>query len=233
MVQFFFGDKNYSYDISKHNNILCSDYFKDSQLAFLQEQMELSSLIILKQVHGINGLIIKEPLINITLRTFEGDFLITNQKNIGLGLLTADCLPIIFYDEVKQVVAAAHAGWRGSVLKIAQKVITEMKLQFDCKVGDIQLFFGPAAQVCCYEVSDNFYSNALNDTLFACSIIKRGERLFFDNGLYNLNQLLSLGIMQDNVNYDSFLCTMCNDVFCSYRKDQKAQTRNITVVSLK
>jgi len=248
MIQLFFGSKDYAYNIKKTKKILCSEYVKDLQLSFLQKEMNVTYVMILKQVHGADGLTIKEnnfvyhckrsalvqeKLETISLRSLEGDFLITNKKKVGLGLLTADCLPVIFYDPDKHVVAAAHAGWRGSVLGICKKVLQNMQLTFGSDVKNIQVFFGPAAKVCCYEVSEQFYNNALNDTLFEKSIIKKYEKLFFDNGYYTTQQLLECGVLQNNICYNQYFCTMCSSLFCSYRQDGGAQTRNITVVSLK
>jgi len=252
MIQTFFGDKAHAYSLTNGKSISAQEYFKDPQLSFLQEHMGLTSLIVLKQTHSADGFIfssknvlarhcerpqgdvaIQENLDIPPLRTHEGDFIITNQKNVGIAVLTADCLPIIFYDQHKKVIAIAHAGWRGSVKKIAQNVIQEMEVRFATNVKNIQVWFGPAAQVCCYEVSENFYKEAADDEQFQNSIIKKGKNFFFDNGEYNKKQLLEMGILESALCFDAYLCTLCTPRFCSYRKDQGAQTRNVTVVSLK
>jgi polyphenol oxidase len=235
MIQLFFGDKRHRFNIIKQSSFLCSEFFKDSRLLFLQKKVSLTHLVLLKQVHGIDGIIIKDKkdIQNVQIRTIEGDFLITNQKQVGLALLTADCLPIVFYDTEKKVIAAAHAGWKGSVLGIGKKVINQMRLSFGSDVKNIKVFFGPAAKVCCYEVSEQFYNNAQDDTLFGQSIIKKKKKFFFDNGDYNKKQLLECGVLQNNICYQQYFCTIGIDRFCSYRQDSGAPARNITVVSLK
>lgn len=235
MIQFFFGDTHDSFNVSEQSVHKISEFFKDPQLAFVGLRMNLSHLVILKQVHGNDGVIIesKNDLQDILIRSIEGDFLITNQKGVGLGLLTADCLPLIFYDSRNQIIAAVHAGWKGSVLGISKKVVTHLIKNFHTDVRFLKVFFGPAARVCCYEVSEQFYNNALHDTLFQKSIIKRNDRFYFDNGVYNAGQLFECGILKDAISYEQYVCTLCSEKFCSYRKEQSAQTRNVTVVSLK
>src|SRR5438477_544569 len=83
--------------------------------------------------------------------------IIINVKNLGIGILTADCLPIIFYDPYNNIISIAHAGWRGTMQNIAIKVIETMRNSFKSKPENIEVFFGPSAKDCCYEVGENFY----------------------------------------------------------------------------
>ena len=69
-----------------------------------------NKLVLLNQIHSNKVIIIKEYKKNINL---NGDGFITKNKKIILGILTADCAPIFFYDEITKTIAAAHAGWRG------------------------------------------------------------------------------------------------------------------------
>src|SRR3989344_9516562 len=70
-----------------------------------------------------------------------------------LGVRTADCLPILFYNKQAGVVAVVHAGWQGTVQKIVQKAVNAISEEFDCPLGDFYFYFGPAARVCCYEIT--------------------------------------------------------------------------------
>src|SRR3990167_757228 len=80
-------------------------------------QYGFSALKILRQIHGVVGTAVKADDLTRALSLFEkeGDYLITDQPNIALGVLTADCLPVVIYDQVRNVVGIAHAGWRGTV----------------------------------------------------------------------------------------------------------------------
>jgi len=81
-----------------------------------------------------------------------GDALITNQPGLLLAVQVADCLPILLVDPRKRVVAAVHAGWRGTVKRIAEKTVGEMRARFGCRPRDIRAAIGPGIHRCCYEV---------------------------------------------------------------------------------
>lgn len=81
-----------------------------------------------------------------------GDALITNQPELLLAVQVADCLPILLVDPKKRVVAAVHAGWRGTVKRIAEKTVGEMRALFGCRPQDIRAVIGPGIHRCCYEV---------------------------------------------------------------------------------
>ena len=82
------------------------------------------------------------------LEVREGDFLITNQPGMGIAVLTADCLPIIFYVPQHNFVAAAHARWRASIAGIGIKVLENFNQQYNLDLSQVQVYFGPAARSC-------------------------------------------------------------------------------------
>lgn len=81
----------------------------------------------------------------------DGDAIIINKKNIGIGVFAADCTPVIVYDTKKQVVAAIHSGWRGTFDEITKKTCEYMINIYDC--NDLKVIIGPHIRQCCYEVS--------------------------------------------------------------------------------
>ena len=156
-----------------------------------------------------------------------GDYLITSVPQVGLAIATADCLPIIIYDPVQQVVAAIHAGWRGSVAGIAKKVITTMQTTFGSQPADLHIFFGPSAGVCCYAVDEQFVRELPEPGPY---IVYRDGKIFFDNLLYNQLALEHCGVR--NFVHQYWRCTICSPDFCSYRRDGKAAKRQMTIVTL-
>ena len=95
------------------------------------------------QVHGFRVALIDRP--DYTQDELQGfDALITALPGVGIGVHTADCVPILLYDEGHRVVAAVHSGWKGTVQRISQKVLFEMRYKFGCKAGDIRAAIGPA-----------------------------------------------------------------------------------------
>ena len=95
------------------------------------------------QVHGSRIAVIDRP--DLTREDLEGyDAFICKLPGVAIGVRTADCVPILLYDPVRRVIAAVHSGWKGTVLKIAKKVITLMESDFGCKPSDLSVIIGPA-----------------------------------------------------------------------------------------
>ena len=76
----------------------------------------------------------------------------TNEKNVTLLILVADCLPVFFYDPVHQAIGLAHAGWRGTVTHIAPKTLLAMSEAYGTQPAEVKVALGPSIGACCYEV---------------------------------------------------------------------------------
>ena len=95
------------------------------------------------QVHDCKVAIIDRP--GMTREELEGyDAFVTRRPGIAIGVRTADCVPVLLYDPVKRVVAAVHAGWKGTVLHISQEAIRVMSQEFGCHPADMKAVLGPA-----------------------------------------------------------------------------------------
>lgn len=155
------------------------------------------------------------------------DALVTNIDNLPLAIFTADCLSIFFYDPAYKVIGLAHAGWRGTKDKIALKTVQLMQDKFASKAQDILAGFGPALKSCCYEVGREFHG------YFSSGLHQRGKRLYLDLPGINKNQLLSAGILEKNI-FDPGHCTHCrSDLYFSYRRDNKAAGRMMSVMMMR
>jgi len=178
-------------------------------LAFKYD-FNLENLVYMNQVHGNNV----EVVTRDSLRLIDNcDGIITKDKSLVLMVMVADCIPIIFMDKVKGVIAAVHAGRNSTFQKIAEITAKKMIDDFDCKPKDIEVVFGPSIQKCCYEVSFELVD-----------IVKKtfGEK--FVSGrlidLQGINKMLleKLGIINIRI-YD--ICTKCqNEDYFSFRKDK-------------
>lgn len=82
---------------------------------------------------------------------YECDGLITNQPGLALTIFSADCIPVLLYDPVKRVIAAVHAGWRGTAGDIAGKAARKMREEYGSETGDILAAIGPGISLCCFE----------------------------------------------------------------------------------
>ena len=95
------------------------------------------------QVHEAKVAFIERP--GMTREELEGyDVFVTTLPGVAIGVRTADCVPVLLYDPVKRVVAAAHAGWKGTVLHISEKTVELMTVKYRCHAADIKAVLGPS-----------------------------------------------------------------------------------------
>ena len=146
----------------------------------------------------------------------EIDGLVTNEPGIPIITFYADCVPLFFYDPVKQVIAMAHSGWKGTVERIGEKMITFMRKEYGCEAKDIVCAIAPSICQSCYEVSEDVALRFLE--VFGDSY---GEELLYkkENHKYQLNlhkaceiTLLEAGVLKEHLDITD-LCTCCNPKF--------------------
>lgn len=159
---------------------------------------------------------------------------ITDRHGIALGVVTADCVPVLLIDRKKRIVAAVHAGWRGTAKKILQKTVKKMLDSFGSKPEDMIAGIGPAIGQCCYEVDEKVIDPMKKefDYLNRFSAQKKESKWYIDLQMINREQLIETGLMPDNINIVS-LCTSCHsDLFYSYRRDGAGTGRMMAVVMI-
>ena len=174
-----------------------------------------------KQVHRNQVLVIDGQFQDQEILSAEDDALVTGQEGFFVGVYTADCLPILLADPVKKVVAAVHAGWRGSLLGVVGKTIREMLQKFGCHPGDLLAALGPGIGSCCYEVG-NLVLEPLRESYpdgDGMYRIKENGKGMLDLLELNRRQLLGAGLREESI-YAAGLCTYCHpDLFTSYRRE--------------
>ena len=218
---------------------LATDELKD-RCNELAQKLDLQTIILLTQTHDTNGHVVNDTFLNSTNHILgaSGDFLITKYKNIGIGVLTADCLPIVIIDPLSDIVAVVHAGWRGTLAHIVIKAIEQLEQECNSDKTALQIYFGPAAGSCCYQIQPDFLQTETGEQdekekrkqkqLLASCVHKREQKLFFDIIAYNKQLLLAYGIAEDQINTNNHYCTICNKQYCSYRRDATIK-RQITL----
>ncbi|HLI08343.1 MAG TPA: peptidoglycan editing factor PgeF [Ktedonobacteraceae bacterium] len=169
----------------------------------------------------------------------KADAIITRQRGIALALSFADCVPLLLYDPVRQAIALAHAGWRGTARGIALAAVEAMREQFSSRPQDIYAGICPSIGPCCYEVSeyvrDLFSGRASFSEMpaaeryrplvreaatFLTRYLPQGESLRLDLWQTNYNQLLLAGLLPAHIEASN-LCTGCHtDQFFSHRMEQ-------------
>jgi YfiH family protein len=151
-------------------------------------------LVIAKQVHGIKTVQVKKPWSHE--HAPEADAIVTAERGIGLGILTADCAPVLFAAKKERIIGAAHAGWRGAVGGILESTVEEMK-KMGAKAENIEAAIGPCIGPNSYEVKNDFRDPFLaqdssNEVFFKPS--PRPGHLLFDLPGYVAGRLHLLGI---------------------------------------
>lgn len=152
----------------------------------------------------------------------DTDGLVTDRRGICLMVLSADCVPVLLYDPWKKVIAAVHAGWRGTAAHIAAKAVTVMKDRFGCLPERILAGIGPSIGPCCFEV-DEKVAGVFRE-LFSSErdIVVPGQREGkFQVDLWEANrmELIETGVKNSNIELAG-MCSVCHsDRFFSYRRD--------------
>lgn len=193
----------------------------------------VKNLVLVNQVHGSKVLVIKDsnpagqPVV-------EADAIITNIAQVPIGIMTADCLPVLIYDPVKKAVAAVHAGWKGSAGGVSIEAINAMRLQYGSDPKDMVAALGPYIGPCCYSVRENVVDEFKNRFgSYTGYIQKFKDEIRLDIGLANIEQLTGSGIPKANISFEP-VCTSCNNaLFFSYRKDGGRTGRQLSYIMLK
>lgn len=164
----------------------------------------------------------------------EKDAFITREPGVCLAGLFADCVPLYFFDPVHRAVGLAHAGWKGTVLKVAVTTVEAMGAAFGTEPGKMLAAIGPSIGVCCYEVDETVVSRVKealepvsNAPLFNGSDSETALYRSVGSGKYMLNLqevnrqiMIKAGILPSNIEITK-LCTSCNtDLFFSHRKEK-------------
>ncbi len=212
-------------------------------------------LITLRQIHSdIVQLISARPE-----TTSQGDALITAAPGSLLAIQTADCIPILLADPRHRAVAAIHAGWRGTVARIAAKTLGRMQMEFGTRPDEVVAAIGPGISRCCYEVGpdvvkdfaakfpearswfegpfDALASGEDPNPLPWLTMMPPGHeapppRCMLDLKAANVSILAEAGVPRKNI-VVSELCTSCRgDLFFSYRRE-KATGRMMSVIGIR
>ncbi len=186
----------------------------------------------------------------------RGDASITNRPGLLLSIQTADCVPILLVDPKKRAIAAIHAGWRGTLARIAAKTIGKMQMHFGTNPADLLAAIGPSIGPCCYEVGtevatqflsqfsdaptyfDEFRTGDEPNPIQWLNMMPPGHQpppkgVLLDLRKANRSQLLAAGLRPQNI-HTIDLCTACQpDLLFSYRKQGPASGRLMSVIALR
>lgn len=193
---------------------------RNQQLLCTALHIEKEQLIIPYQTHSVNALVIDKEFLqqnaekrNEQLQNI--DALMTQEKGVCLCVSTADCTPILLYDRKQQVIAAIHAGWRGSVNYIVRNTLEQMNRLYNTQGEDIFAAIGPCIGFDAFEVGDEVY-DAFKQNDFPMEYISgwkpETHKWHIDLQMANSVQLIDFGVPTEQID----ICDICT--FTHYEK---------------
>jgi YfiH family protein len=213
---------------------------------------ESSAMLPLKQFHS--GLV--RQFDSHTSEPVHADAAITDHPGLLLAVQTADCVPILLVDPKKRAIAAIHAGWRGTLRRIAAKAVGHMRMHFGSKPSDLLAAIGPAIGGCCYEVGTEVAAEFLSQFADAPDFFdefRTGDEpnpvqwlnqmppghqpppksVLLDLHKANHAQLRDVGLEDKNI-FVSSLCAACRpDLLFSYRKQGTQSGRQMAAIAIR
>ena len=214
------------------SNDLPSNVEKNLQIVKKKINRSAKNIFLLHQIHS-NKFIYIDDKYKFKKKP-KADAIITNQKNLPIAVLTADCVPILICDKKKNYIAAIHAGWKGAYKGIVEKVIKFM-IKKDCKLKDITAVIGPCISVENYEVKKDLIKRFLKkDQKNQIFFKKINNKNFFNLNKYIYTQLKNLKVKNiDIINKDTF--NTKNNFFSARRsisRNENDYGRNISIIMI-
>ena len=196
-------------------------------------RIKQKKIILLKQIHS-NKFFYIDKNFNFKKDRYKGDAIITAQKKIVIGVLTADCAPILLYDKNKNMISAIHAGWKGAYKDIVKNVVNFM-LKKGCTTKTITAVIGPCISIKNYEVKKDFLLKFLKkDNKNKIFFIRKKSKIFFNLNKFIYFQLKSLDIKNiEIINKDTF--DIKNNFFSARRsisRNEDDYGRNISIIMI-
>lgn len=215
-------------------------------------------LVTLRQIHS--SLVVRVGAADaLRERPWKGDGLMTGEPGLLLGIQTADCIPVLVADRKRQVVAAFHAGWRGTVKRIVENGVGRMRVEFGSRPGDLVAAIGPGVGACCYAVGEEVLSSFESQFSYARELFREvydadavrtkypmlfltqrapghspiGPGLHLDLVEANRRQLLDAGLKATVIKVVGG-CTSCQtQLFFSHRASQGRAGRMLSVIGVR
>ena len=177
-IKHCFFSKNGGVSKELYNSLNCGlgsgdkkeNVLKNLSIVSKKMGVDKNNLYTMSQTHSNKVVIINKN--NQDIKTVDSDALITNIKNISISVLTADCVPILIYEKINNVVACIHAGWKGAINGIVENTFNKMM-----RLNENNNFYvaiGPCIGLENYEVGKEFYDKFIHEN-------KKNERFFFQN----------------------------------------------------
>ena len=205
--------------------------YKNLSLVSKKMKINQKKLSLMHQTHSNKAIIINKK--NKNSKKFYSDALITKIEGIALGVVTADCVPVILYDIKNKIIGCIHAGWKGASTGIIENTIKKFR-KLNSK-NKIFASIGPCIGKKSYEVDVDFYKKFISKSKknAVYFLKKNNNKKLFNLRKYVNDKLIKLNVRVDHVNFDTF---KEKNKFFSFRRSQKLGEndygRCISVISL-
>lgn len=173
---------------------------------------EPGRLVLLDQMQKDQILLVREPIHTLPA-PLQYDAMMTDSPNVFLGILTADCLPILVVDRGRKIIAAIHAGRQGTSLQITSNVLKTMKTDLGCSTRDLLIGIGPSIGSCCYEIDEKVFHPEWKPF----STEKGRGKWMVDLVQVNIALLKNEGVKEEQIFRINVCTRCCSDLFFSYR----------------
>jgi polyphenol oxidase len=210
------------------------------------------ALVAVRQIHSaiVHAIRSDDGALEGTLATsdgkavLEGDGLITALPGVMLGVGTADCVPVLIADVRNRVVAAFHAGWRGTAARIVEHGVNTMRLEYDSQPQDLVAAVGPSIGPCCYSVGDEVRADFESNFSYASGLFRTASdpeqptsKIHLNLWKANQQQLLDAGLNKTQITVVGE-CTACSSDahgamrYFSHRAEHGAAGRMLNVIGI-
>jgi polyphenol oxidase len=249
-----YGGSSLNLGFTKHDTRAAVERNREAFLLALDADPGAWRLVTQRQVHS-------DLIHHVTVAAARptGDGLITDVPGLLLGVQTADCLPVLLVDTKRRAVGAFHAGWRGTLQRIVEKGVGEMRRQFGSVPAELRAAIGPGIHSCCYQVGEEVREKFHSQFAYAGEVFREVREsnpvhekypllflharppghgpeetlLYLDLVAANTRQLLDAGVPAESISALP-LCTSCRtDLLFSYRKEKGVVGRLLGVVGIR
>jgi YfiH family protein len=186
-------------------------------------------IVTMRQVHGAEIVEVKDRKLK---EAGEADGMVTDETEIFLAVLTADCVPLLFAATEQNLAAAVHAGWRGTLAGIAEKMVRLFEQRYGVAAADLEVALGPSIGSCCYEVKDDVAGPLMKrwGRLTTPSIVTKGGKSFVNLRRLNRDILRASGVPGKQL-HEVGPCTSCAaEKFFSYRRERGETGRQMSFI---
>ena len=215
------GSRDKKKDVINNLKIVCKKIGAKYEKLVLLNQVHSNKFFFIKKNHNFN-------------KNIEADSVITNVKNVAIGILTADCVPVLIYDHDKKIISAIHAGWKGAYKGVINKTINFL-IKNGSDLKNLIAVIGPCISEKNYEIKKKFKDKFIKRDPINRKFFKiKKNKTYFCLNKYVYSQLRNLGIKNlEVINKDTF--ERKNNFFSARRALKNKENdygRNISIIMI-